>query len=165
MRELIIKCTSKSEPIITFFHRSTIQFNEYYKKRENKAYFETTANGFLYILPDLETYKRIAQSVPDSEQIQILLKNNKNERNRISLELMNKFNIQNDGKIILDVEITPYKASEVFIPMKKVYLAINPDIEFLPIDEKHFSITFPNLDAFIDYNTVFLLSIRPVKQK
>jgi hypothetical protein len=161
INELIFKFTSDSPPLASFFHRYTLLFNEYYRSRENKAYFETIDHGFLYILPDLETYKQIAISAPNAAKIQQILKANKESRARFAEELIHDMKFSPNQSILLNVEVVPYPASEVYLSMKKIYTAVHPGIDFTPIDEGHFSIRFPHLDALIDYNTVFLASIRP----
>jgi hypothetical protein len=165
IRELIIKCTSENLQIVAFFHHYTQLFNKYYEQRENKAYFETIAQGFLYILPDLQTYNNIAESIPNNEIIQAMLKSHKKERSEVALDIIKKFKIASEGPIFLKMEIRPYPAMEVLPSMNKIYTSIHPGIEFIHINENNFTVKFPDINAFIDYNTVFLLSISPKKKK
>jgi len=160
MTELIFRITSKNSSLESFFHRYTLLFNEFYRHRKNHAYFETIDRGFLYILPDLETYHRIADTIPGHEAIAKLLSANLIERNNLVHELTKIHGFSKKDQILLDIEVSPYTTSEALPVMKKAFQAINPEIAFTPVGEHNYNILFPYLDAFIDYYLVYFLSSR-----
>jgi hypothetical protein len=159
--ELIIKFISKMPQIERLFHYYSSLFNEYYRARSNQAYFETILRGFLYVLPDLETFQRIADSVPPLEIIQTLLQENRNLKKDLEDEFINRFNFSPNNLILLEVEVFNFSAEVVYPLICKIYTSINTDIQCSPLEGQVFFISFQTLDAFIDYFTIFLLSIRP----
>ena len=160
MEELIFKITTQSPAMGAFFHHYTLLFNEFYRHRKNKAYFETITNGFLYILPDLDTYSNIAASIPDHDTIVKLIHMNQQEKENLQHELLDIHKISKKEKIVLNVEVAPYTIEKVMPLMEKVFRSINEGIRFTALDTHHYMIEFPNLDAFIDYYLTFFLSIR-----
>lgn len=160
MIELIFRITCKLIQIEAFIHRYARLFNEYYSHRNNKAYFEVIENGFLYILPDLDTYIRIAESIPPHSELMNLIETHKNERTQLASELLGFIGFSIHDQVLLDVEVRPYTTDQIMPIMKKVFFAVNADIIFTSIDNHRYIIQFPHMDAFLDYYTIFLLSIR-----
>jgi hypothetical protein len=149
-----------SSALASFFHHYTLLFNEFYRHRKNKAYFETISNGFLYILPDFETYRRIAASIPGHDAIMALIKINQQQKENLWHELINIHKFSKKERVVLDVEVSPYPTEKVMPLMEKVFRSINDGITFAAVDEHHYTIDFPHLDAFIDYYLTFFLSIQ-----
>ncbi len=160
MQELIFKFRFRSEKVEKLFHRYINLFNELYQKRENTAYFETIHRGFLYILPDLSTYKKISKSIPSREKIQKIIRNNQEKKKEFSKELFGEIGFKPDQQIKFLVDIVNYSTNQVFAPMKHIFQTVVPEIEFVPKNENHFSILFPDMEGLLNYILIFTHQIQ-----
>jgi hypothetical protein len=160
MPELIIKFLCELPQLERLFHYYVSLFNETYRNRENIAYFETIANGMLYILPDLETYQRIANSVIDSSTIQKQLRKNAAIRQETGQQITDQFGFTETDIISINLEIFNFPGEKVYPLIRKIFTTISPNIEFGPLEGQTFTITYQTLNAFIDYCTIFMLNIR-----
>ncbi len=143
-------------------HRYINLFNQLYEKRKNKAYFETISQGFLYILPDINTYIDISEAIPPHDIIGKILQQHKEEKENFYNEFTSDLGFSPDTHIQFTFEIINYDSNKILPPMKKIFKSISPDIRFSSVVNGKFTIDFPNLDIFADYLVLFMFQLRNV---